>query len=349
MKQLKAKKSQKRHYLPSQKVKFKLADQQRWFSLLVELLDSGFSLKEAVLFSQTIYPEIQPILKDITHKMEIGYSFAKAIQAWVAVDTYYQVQLAEEHGQLFTTLRYFSQYIKVRLQQAQKLKHLLEYPAILICLLTGIISMMFLLVLPQLTTIENNNQGDEWNSIIQPTMWLLGSIVTVIIYKICLFKRMVTICKVRQLCRLPVVGKMYQDYYGYYFCSNLSILLLEGLSLQKIIAMCKTFDKESFLYQICEDLNDQLVNGTKNVFSYIYDENFIPNELAVLVRQGMSTDHLGKQVQSLGNHLFKRMVMECEQKLVFIQPVIYLVIALIIIGLYLKILMPIYQTVQVMK
>lgn len=328
---------------------FKLVDQQKWFSLVVELLESGFSLKEAVLFSQTIYPKMQPILKDINTKMALGYSFADAIRDWVAVDTYYQMSLAEQHGQLLMTLHYFSDYIQVRLQQSKKLKHLLEYPLILICLLGMIVCMIVFFVLPQLNSIENSYHEEILSNIVQPVAWLSSSIVTILLYKFYYFKRKPTICQIRQLCRLPIIGKIYCDYYGYYFCSNLSLLLLEGLSLQKIIKMCHTFDREALLYQIGQELDGQLNNGVTSINDYIHNEIFIPNELSILISQGQSIGDLGKQVQSLGNHLFKRMVIKCEQKMVLVQPLIYLIIASVILVLYLKILMPIYQTVEVMK
>ena len=313
------------------------------------MLESGFSLKEAVLFSQTVYPEMHDILQDVSSKMAGGHSFAESIRAWVSVDTYYQMLLAEQHGKLQTTLRYFSEYIKMRSRPVRTLKHLLEYPIILIFLLGIIIFMMTVLVLPQLETIQNTNSSNLWEQIGQPVMWICGSLLTLCTFKIYYFNHLNVIGRIRQLCRLPILNKIYRDYYGYYLCSNLSLLLQEGLSLQKIITMCKTFDQDSILYQISRELQLKLINGEKGVKEYIEDEIFIPNELGVLLCQGKTTVRLGMQVQSLANHLFQRMVMQCEQKLVMVQPIIYIVIAAIITGLYLKILMPIYQTVQVMK
>lgn len=315
---------------------------------MTELLESGFSLREAVEFSKTIYPQWQIPIQKIERALVSGNSFATAMMEWVSIDTYYQLMLAERHGQILTTLRYFNRYLKMRGEQVKRLRHLLEYPLLLLVILSGVITMMMVLVLPQLNDFEEGRCHQLWNQVCQPLGSIIGGLIAMLIFRCWHYRQLSKINQVRTQCRLPVVGKLCRDYYGYYLCNNLALLLNEGLSLQSIIEMCGRFRKDSLLYQLSQKLKRISVNG-EDVGQLIRHENFIPDELAILIQQGSKSNQLARQVNSLAGQLFKRLIMKCEQRLTLVQPILYLIIAGVIIGLYLQMLLPIYQSVQVIK
>lgn len=331
------------------RARWRLIDQQKWFELLVELLGAGFSLKEAINFSTTIYPNQAVVVNEVEAKMAKGMSFAKSLQDQVSVDTYYQLLLAEQHGELLGTLKFFSQYLKARHLQAQKLRHLLQYPIMLLGLLGVIGVVMSSLVWPQLTELQvEGHQHRVWDSVVPLVAWGCGALVAMIMYRYLAYRRLIKINQIRALCSLPIVGRLYRSYYGYYLCSNLALLLGEGLTLQKIVQMCNNFDQKSFLYQVSLEIQSRITAG-KMIADYVQKECFMPTELAVLLQQGKDNQQFAKRVQSLSNHLFQRVIMGCESSLIWVQPLLYLIVAGIIVGLYLHVLMPIYQTMQVMK
>lgn len=330
------------------KVKFTTRQQEQWFALLVELVNSGFSLKEAVAFSISIYPQLKPVMTDIQLSLNAGNSFANAIRKWVPLDTYYQICLAEEHGQLFETLRYFSVYLKARRQQINKLKQLLEYPLLLLALLAGVIVIIMNFVLPQLRMLNDYSNPLVAPSLISILAGIIGSLLTISFFKFIRYHKQTKINKVRQLCKCPFIGKIIKHYYGYYICTNLSLLIRQGLSLQEILLLCKTFKHDSLLFQMATELEKYTVRGL-SINHYIKREIFVPNELSVFLRQGSTNEKLGLHIKSYGQQLFKKLIAQCEHNLTFIQPLIYLIIAAIIVYLYLQILLPVYNSVQVIK
>ncbi len=264
------------------------------------------------------------------------------------MDTYYQLLLAEQHGQLQQTLQHFACYLKMRKDQLTKLKHLLEYPIMLLGLLTIMIAMMTVFVFPQLAEIRPEATGNFWQPVFKIMAWISGAGVTFGIFKMIEFYRLTKLEQVRSLCRAPIIGGIIRNYYGYYLCSNFAILLTEGISTQQMIKICNCFDKCSLLYQLSRKIASLTVNG-QDPTQLIHQEMFLPDELAIIIRQGADNQKLAQQVQSLSEQLFKRLIYKCEQRLIYVQPVVYLIIAIVIISLYLQILMPIYQTVQVIK
>lgn len=330
------------------KVSFNAKEQQRWFSLVVELLNTGFSLKEAVEFSRTLLPNLDEPISKINGKLRDGNTLAAAIRPWVSIDTYYQLMLAEQHGQLLATFSLFSDFLRLRSQQTAKLKRLLQYPILLCGLLFIIITVMAIFVFPELDQFGNRVGSGWWQRIWQPLLVCVGALVTWSIYRWVAFYHLKKIEQVRLLCRLPFFGNIFRHYYGYYLCSNLSLLIAEGLSLQKMIELCSKFSDHSLLHQITKEVRPVVMAG-KSIDNIIYQEPFIPNELAVLIHQGATSEKLGLQVNSLATLLFRRVIHDCESRLNFVQPLMYLVIAGVIVTLYLQMLMPIYQTMQVIK
>lgn len=310
----------------------------------MELLNTGFSLKEAVEFSQTLLPNLDEPIGKINGKLRDGNTLATAIKPWVSVDTYYQLMLAEQHRQLLATFSLFSE----RSQQSTKLKRLLQYPLLLFCLLFIIITVMAIFVFPELGQFGDHVGPERWQTIWQPLMVAVGAIATWSIYRWIAFCHLNKIAQVRLLCRLPFLGSIFRHYYGYYICSNLSLLIMQGLSLQKMIELCSQFSNQSLLHQITKEVRPVVMTG-KSIDNIIYHEPFIPNELAVLIHQGATSEKLGLQVNSLATLLFRRVMHDCESRLNFVQPLMYLIIAGVIITLYLQMLMPIYQTMQVIK
>ena len=57
-------------------------------------------------------------------------------------------------------------------------------------------------------------------------------------------------------------------------------------------------------------------------------------------------DQLGTDLMALGKIQFQRLLAQLEELLSFVQPVIFIVIAVVIVVLYLSILLPIYQSIQ---
>ena len=89
--------------------------QVRFFLLLVDLLTGGFSLREALQFMTTVMPESKLILVEVSRSVQEGKCLADSLKQYLKSDLYYQLLLAEQHGNLITTLTEVG-----RLMQAQE-------------------------------------------------------------------------------------------------------------------------------------------------------------------------------------------------------------------------------------
>ena len=76
------------------------SNKQIFSLLLADLLSVGFSIREALGFIKAINPKLAPCLASIDSRMQKGASFAQSLKPEVKDDLFYQLLLAEKHGNL---------------------------------------------------------------------------------------------------------------------------------------------------------------------------------------------------------------------------------------------------------
>ena len=146
-------------HLNTSKVKFNHQQQADFFLLLADLLSVGFSIREALGFIKTIKSELSPWLDSVDTRMQKGANFAQSLQSEVKDDLFYQLLLAEKHGNLTKTLSEVGKILAARERQRKKLFSLLQYPLILLVVLGVVICGLILFVFPELKAWQGEGQA----------------------------------------------------------------------------------------------------------------------------------------------------------------------------------------------
>ena len=145
-------------HVNTNKVKFNHQQQANFFLLLADLLSVGFSVKEALGFIKAVNPKLAPWIASIDKRMQKGASFAQSLQQEVKDDLFYQLLLAEKHGNLTKTLSEVGKILTARERQRKKLFSLLQYPLILLGMLGVVICGLILFVFPELKVWKGERQ-----------------------------------------------------------------------------------------------------------------------------------------------------------------------------------------------
>lgn len=316
--------------------------QGQWFSLLYELLTVGFSLKQAISFSAILMPKSKITVRMIDKQLAAGQTFAQALRPLVKMDVYYQLLLAEQHGVLVDTLHKISDFHRLCARQKRKMRGLLEYPLILFAMLVMIASAMRGWLLPELQTMQTGSLPYWWTMITYSFFALISAVVLYLLKQILFFHHWSRLHQVEYLCQLPIFGRGFCDYYAYYICSNFSLLVGEGISEKKICYYLQTYDTQSLLYQLAVAYEA----NQYNLNDLVQRNHCLPKELCLLFNCGLSHEELAKRLKALGQVKFKHLIQLSEHWLTVLQPMLLGLIALIVLGLYLSILLPIYHSMQ---
>lgn len=127
------------------------SQQNQFAQTMGELLLSGFSLQESLYLLLTIRSFPPVILANIQHQLKEGQAFSEVLsQIGYGAEQLVQIELAERHGNLPTTLLEIAKQFRLVEGFRNDLKKLLAYPMLLLTFLLGILFSMRLFVLPQL-------------------------------------------------------------------------------------------------------------------------------------------------------------------------------------------------------
>ncbi|PWF99606.1 type II secretion system F family protein [Levilactobacillus bambusae] len=321
--------------------KWKTSDQGRLFKLLGDLYRSGFSLQQALTFLLTINASRFNDLPEILAKLKRGYSFSDAVVDYVEVDLLYQLRIAEEHGQFGKCLERLGQLMAMRAEQSRKFKQLLRYPVFLLGLVLLIALGLQRLVIPRL------NEWSERGHPAQPSIhwWLIGLFLFLLSgFAIIILMKQSHVVRLQFYCQLPIIGKIWRYYYAYYLTQNLSMLVGSGLGIHDIVKLTCQFSDTSVLGYLGRELARMLDTGQSPLI--IVDRySFIPKELTVLLTQGNSAPDLARELGAFSKLQYQYMVQAVEQGLGLIQPILFGIIGLAIVGTYLSLLLPMYHTI----
>ncbi len=316
------------------------------FLLLADLLAVGFSIRHALNFIGTVKPKMLPWVTCIDQRMKNGTNFAQSLRKEVKADLYYQLLLAEKHGNLTQTLTEVGKLMTAQEKQRKKLLGLLQYPLILLIMLAVVISCLVLFIFPELKMWQETNNSPaflKWAS-------LSGSYLFALFFILGLcqwwhWQKMSKEQKLIKICKMPIIGKCYCYYYQYYLTSILGMMVKEGMSLAEICQLTQEFHRDSILYIFGKKAINILQQGG-NLANVIVDYPFLPNELIIFMNKGMTLEKIGQDLTIFAQLQFKTLTNSIERLLIYVQPIIFSVIAIVIVCLYLSILLPIYHSFQ---
>ncbi|WP_346781149.1 competence type IV pilus assembly protein ComGB [Ligilactobacillus aviarius] len=328
--------------------KWKLKIQAEFFETLADMLRSGFSLKQCLINLAILYPVQKNDFEMALAQLESGKTFSESIQQFLNSKIYYQLMLAESHGQLELSVSQLGKYMRQRVEQREKIRAALFYPCILFGLLIMMITVLLTWLRPIITALSE--QGKQSPGI---TQWLidggkiggmvLGLIIIIyLLYGIYWLKKQPSIARHQWLSRLPLIGNVYRCYAYYYLSFNLALLLKSGLGFHEICNFLLRFEPQTLLYQLGERLNQHLLSG-REIKTFIKHYAFIPSELNIFLNKGQTNAELSEDLLIYANTMYQRLLKKVDRLINLIQPIAFLIIAIIIVGIYLSILIPIYS------
>ncbi len=331
---LKTAKSQQTHF------------QADFFSLLADLLLAGFSIAQSIQFMQVLLPQYEQRLDQLSEALRNGASLAAGFQRiGVDQDIVNQIRITQEHGDLTDALTQIGRLLAEKLRQRQQLKRLLRYPLLLLTLVVGLLLVVRYLIGPELRQWQLNLD----NEVLLYWLLFIGVIGLGILLLVGRLLRVYLqrdpLKKAQARMQLPVLGKTYRYYYHYYLLFNLAILLKSGLNLQAICQLLRTLSPNSLLYCLGQQIEPQLAAGS-SLSEIITQQPLLPAQLKLFVRKGRSLEHLSEELLMAARLTYKKMLASLAKLATYVQPLLFGVIALLIVGVYLSLLLPMYHMME---
>ena len=254
-----------------------------------------------------------------------------------------QLSLAEMHGNIQNSLtkihRYLTQLLKVR----KKLVEVATYPLILLLFLLMIMLGLKNYLLPQL---EDNNLATDMVRQFPTLFFVTISFVGLVACFYRLYaRRLPPLLLMTHLARLPFFGKFLRLYLTAYYAREWGNLLGQGLELMTVTQLMQEQDNRLFV-ALGADLEKALLAG-QSFHDKIFTYPFFLNELSLIIAYGQVKAKLGRELEVYAKESWEMFFHKLHKAVQLIQPLVFLLVAVVIVMIYVAMLLPIYQNMEV--
>lgn len=322
---------------------------EQFLEMLISLLENGFSLQESLAVMQRNRQFSLDILYCFTDGLAKGISFAECFyQAGFTLQEMTQVQLADVHGNLIITLKNILNTMQILRKQKKELSKVATYPILLFVFVIALLFAMRFFLLPSLLQ-SGMIKTSHWS------IWLIayGPFIMVGLLLIigCLVggyswyaKQQTVIQRGVFIAELPFVGFLYKMYQTSYFALEWGKMFKQGMEARQILGFMETVNPQSLVANLAKELNYLLTQG-KTFAEELEDYTFLLPEFSLIILQGEVKGKLGEELLLYSQLLTKRMVEKVEGWIRWIQPLVFLLIAVLIMAIYIAMFLPMYENI----
>ncbi|MCH4124379.1 MAG: type II secretion system F family protein [Levilactobacillus sp.] len=322
-----------------------LSTQARFCQLLADQLASGFSLQQAVTFLRTVAGRFPADLAAIETGLQNGEPLVELVAPYLQANVCFQLRLTTTYGDLGPALAEAAGFLRLLATQRQKFRQLLAYPVGLFLGMIGLFATLKLGILPQLQQglAPSAPLSTGWQRYLWGGGVGLGVLGLMLAGK--WWRRQPSLRLASLYLQVPVVGPILRAYYGYYLTANLSQLVRSGLSVKQMLAVLRQLPQRALLYQLAGVLTQQLTVGQSPV-GWLRQQPFIPGQVVVFLSKGSTPPQLARELHAFSQLQYRELVRRLERALALVQPILLGIVALLIVGAYLSLLLPMYQDLQ---
>ncbi len=326
--------------------RWRAKEQAAFFRFLGDMLSSGFSMQQCLKCLGMMAEKGKDDIRLVESKLAEGSALSEALKDKIDVSAYFQLAIAEKHGDVEKSIRQLGACLERRVEQQDRLRGVLLYPTILFGFLAAVFACMKLFLMPELKQFEagGNDAGLDWQPLLKWGILALTLIlVAYLAREVCWWSRQKALTRHHWYCELPLFGKIYRQYCYYYLSFNLGMFFQSGLDFREICDLLRQFEEKTLLYQLGEQI-DLFLNQGKSLNEIVSSYPFMPKELSTFFASGETRDELSTSLLVYSEAAYKKLVRRIDGLISLVQPILFLVIALIIIGCYLAMLLPLYSS-----
>lgn len=320
---------------------------RRFLFSLTLLLENGFELKESLAIMRRSQQLPQRLLVRFEEGLVQGSSIAHAFkQLGCTKKEVTQIQFALIHGNLVNTLQtLLSQRIQ-REKQLTLFRKASTYPAILLIAISFVLLILRQYLLPQLLAAHLLFR-DHWGVqfILYLPFYLLG-VGLIISFLFGYYRYYVRVHSklqhARFLSRLPFFHVWYRLYQTSYFTLEWGNLYSQGLESQQIVTCMLQLSSDTLMYEVAQEMEKGFAQG-KSFAELVKEYPFLAPELPTIIYQGELAGRLGEELKLYSHLTLVRLSEKLERGFYWIQPVLFLVVAGLVISIYAAMFIPLYE------
>lgn len=320
------------------------------------MLENGFSLQQAIDFQMKVTQKHTGVFHEMIAELKQGKAFYEALSNQ-AFNPHIcaQIYFASKHGFLSTTLKDAGMYLAQKEFERRKLLTLLYYPIILFAVLIMIGLFMEHFLFPQFQSFYHS-LGVKENNYLQILLhftnhfsfylllFLLLLFLLLCTYQI-LKHKMLIIDRTNMLAKIPIFSTLYVLYQTGLFAREWGLLFKSGFSIKDILSMMEDQSFQKLFKDVASEIKLSIYTGY-SLSDSIESFDFLTKELKIIIAHGEMNNQLGEELLYFSSICLQQMEEKMLRLFQVVQPMLFISIGLLVIGMYLSIFIPIFQVID---
>ncbi|MCE4956109.1 competence type IV pilus assembly protein ComGB [Macrococcoides caseolyticum] len=324
---------------------------------LSEMCQNGFTQYEAIQFLFSQYDEMNESVKNtILETLSQGMPLSECLKALNYNNhIVMQVHFSERFGNVNDTLKHCYDFNISKRKLKQQFIKTIQYPLVLIGIFIGLIITINQTVLPQFKSMYDSMGVRLSHELVILTqllyflphliLYCCVMILIILIYYLVIFKKYPVEKQIKYIKRIPIIKQLYQLFITYKLSADLSFFLSNGVMMRNIISILEAQDKDKTLRYIATSINSNLLSG-ETLPEAIRQMNLFEHSMIQFIEHGERNSKLDRELNYYSQYVFKKFEMKIFKLIKSIQPIIFLILALLIVAMYLVIILPMLQMME---
>ena len=325
---------------------------------LYELIDHGYMLEDSLEFLLIQYEVSNDEIEKIKEKLSNGNKLSD-ILGYLGYSQLIvtKIKFAEDYGRIEDMLLEVETYLTIKKIQQEKVLKTLRYPLFLTLTLISLIMVFNALVIPQFENIytSSNIKMDLQTIILIKSLYYIPKFIS-IIFIFTIFGIAYIIYTIRYkphlflkiLLYIPKVRNYSKLYFSYRFSMELSLFLMSGFSLKTALEVMVEENYDYYLTEFSKNIFSELDNGI-GFEEAVAKIKFFDKSMEKFLKHGKNNGLLDKELKLFSELMLDTFLTSLDRTLRKLQPILFGILAVVIVGLYMVILLPIFNMASSLK
>lgn len=327
------------------------------------MFGSEVPLSEAlrVLSGQTRNLNLREKIFTLSKEIEGGSSFSKALGRYPETfsDFYVaMVKAGEASGKLSEALTHLADHLEREYELASKTKGALIYPSLVLLMVFFIMFLMVYTIIPQLSVVIRESTVEipvvtqrviAVSEFLKQNTLLLFSVFLLLLFIIYQYYKTEKgkVFFDRISLKIPVLGPLLKTIYLARFAETLSTLISGGLMIAKALELSSNIVGNAVYKEAIMVVRSEVRKGTPISSVLSLSPEIFPPVFVQMTLVGEKTGGLSDSLMSIGKFYQKEVERGITNFLAILEPVLLMVLGVVVGGMMLAILMPLYQIIGI--
>lgn len=317
----------------------------------IPILETVDSLLEGSKGNQKKLLEV--LRDDLTQGKHVYSAFSKFPSVFDKV-TVNILKASEEAGTLDVTLEDLKETTKKEVEFLSQIKSALLYPIFISIVFFGVMILILTAVIPKISSVFSRLKVKlplPTKILIFLSDFLLTHTILIVIGAIAIAFLLVFLYKRNKkfvtgvFFSLPLLSKLAQDIDLTRFSRSLALLLGAGIPITSALELTQDVVTQKKVEKAIIHSKDVVVSGKKLSEGFRDAKNIFPNIMIKITEAGEKSGSLDKAMQDISEHLDYQVSSNLKTTTTLLEPVLLVVVGVVIGGMMLSILAPIYSVI----